>query len=374
MPSVQLRRIEHYELPALEAAVADFLGYAPASRLKRAKRVLLKPNLLGAFPPEQAVTTHPLVLEALVKHFLARGKEVWVGDSPGGTVNVERVWESCGLKDLARRYPVRLVNLSTAGFRELEQDGIRLKVSEVIWQCGIVINVAKYKTHGLMAFTGAIKNLYGLVPGLVKTDLHRQYPNTRDFAAMLLALYELVKGRITYNFIDGIRGMDGAGPSAGRPRDFGLLFGSASPSALDLIASRLMGFGLTDVPYLRQALHSDGVLPSRVSLPASFRHFTLPEVDIRLVKLSTGMLSLVPPGARHAMRKVYYMRLQISPRCRRCNVCADGCPVQAISRASATRFPRIDQSRCIRCMCCHELCPHQAVDIRKSLLARMVSK
>ncbi|HNT52561.1 MAG TPA: DUF362 domain-containing protein, partial [Candidatus Syntrophosphaera sp.] len=161
MVSVQIRKIESYALPALSDAVADFLRNVSSSRLKRSKRVLLKPNLLGAFPPERAVTTHPAVLEALVRYWLDLGKEVWIGDSPGGTVNVDTVWQSCGMKDLAERYPVKLVNLSTSGFRELEQDGIRLQISEVLWQCGIVINVAKYKTHGMMAFTGALKNLYG---------------------------------------------------------------------------------------------------------------------------------------------------------------------------------------------------------------------
>lgn len=181
MPKVQIRRIETYDLPQLETAVADFLGHANRIRIKRSKRVLLKPNLLGAFPPERAVTTHPVLLEALIRHFLELGKEVWIGDSPGGTADVEQVWQACGLKDLANRYPVKLVNLSTSGYRELKWNGIPVKISEVFWQCGIVINIGKYKTHGLVGFTGALKNLYGLVPGLIKTDYHSRYPNSVDF-------------------------------------------------------------------------------------------------------------------------------------------------------------------------------------------------
>lgn len=373
-PSVQIRKLESYDPELLAEAVKGMLSSLPASRLARSKRVLLKPNLLGAFPPQRAVTTHPRLLEALLRYFLELGKEVWIGDSPGGPGSVEKVWQACGLKDLAERYPVKLVNLSTSGFRELNHNGMAVKVSEVFWQCGTVINVGKLKTHGLMAYTGALKNLYGLIPGMAKTEYHRLYPNTRDFAALLLALYRSVKNRISYSIIDGILGMDGLGPSAGRPREFGLLLGSRSIPALDFTAARMMGFELDDVPYLREALHGDGILPSRIDLPTSFRQFRLPEVDIRAVKLSKDLLKFVPGGARKVFQRVYHFQPWISERCVKCGVCVASCPVEAISAATAEQRPRVNATRCIKCMCCHELCPHQAIDIKQSFLARMVSR
>ncbi|MDP3113847.1 MAG: DUF362 domain-containing protein [Candidatus Cloacimonadaceae bacterium] len=371
MTKVQIRKIDSYDLPALEDAVAEFFRGICKNKLKRSKRVLLKPNLLGAYHPDQAVTTHPAVLEALIRYFLAHGKEVWVGDSPGGTVNAEQVWETCSFKDLAERYPIKLVNLSTAGFRELNYQGIDVKISEVFWQCGIVINVAKYKTHSLMAYTGALKNLYGLIPGMVKSEYHKLYPDTKSFAKLLTALYALTRDRVTYSFIDGITGMDGAGPSAGRVRKFGLLFGSETISALDFTAATMMGFKISDIPYLHDALHLDGVLPSRVSIPTSFRGYSLPEVDIKTVKLSKDMLKYVPGLLRKVFQKAYYYYPVISDRCKRCGICVKSCPVQAIHwRRSG--FPRVDKGDCIKCMCCHELCPHRAVDIYKSPIARMV--
>lgn len=374
IPQVQIRKIDSYDLDVLREAVAEWLGSSRNQRLKRSKRVLIKPNLLGAFPPDRAVTTHPALVEALALYFLDKGKEVWIGDSPGGSVNVESVWQTCGLKDIAERHPVKLVNLSTAGFRDLEHEGIPVRISEVFWQCGIIINVAKYKTHGLVAYTGALKNLYGLIPGLVKTEYHGRYPNSRDFSALLHALYMLTRDRITYSLIDGIMGMDGVGPSGGKVRKFGLLFGSESVSALDCVASRLMGFKPRDIPYLLPALHSDGVLPSRITIPTSFRDFKLADVDIRTVKLSTNFLTRVPRFVRHAVNKVYKLQPEISDRCKRCGICVKSCPVQAISPIEEGRYPSIDDSKCIKCMCCHEMCPHNAVDIRKSFIARMVTR
>jgi len=374
MPQVQIRKIESYDPAALDAAVKSFLREMPLSRVNRSKRVLIKPNLLGAYPPERAVTTHPAVVEALVRYWLEKGKEVWIGDSPGGALNVERVWETCGYNDLAKRYPVKLVNLSTAGFRELDYEGTKVKISEVFWRCGIIINVAKYKTHSLTGFTGGLKNLYGLVPGLIKTDYHRLYPATKDFAALLLALYRLTRSRVSYSFIDGILGMDGAGPSAGRVRNFGLLFGSRSIPAMDYTAARLMGFRMGDVPYLREALHGDGILPSRIKVPTSFQDFTLPDVDIRVVKLRKELLKYVPRIGRKIFQKVYYFHPRISERCKSCGLCVRSCPVHAITPPAPGILPAVNPKVCIKCMCCHEMCPHHAVDIHKSFLAGLVTR
>ncbi|NMD12262.1 MAG: DUF362 domain-containing protein [Candidatus Cloacimonetes bacterium] len=374
MPQVQIRKIESYDPAALDAAVKSFLREMPLSRVNRSKRVLIKPNLLGAYLPERAVTTHPAVVEALVRYWLEKGKEVWIGDSPGGALNVERVWETCGYNDLAKRYPVKLVNLSTAGFRELDYEGTKVKISEVFWRCGIIINVAKYKTHSLTGFTGGLKNLYGLVPGLIKTDYHRLYPATKDFAALLLALYRLTRSRVSYSFIDGILGMDGAGPSAGRVRNFGLLFGSRSIPAMDYTAARLMGFRMDDVPYLREALHGDGILPSRIKVPTSFQDFTLPDVDIRVVKLRKELLKYVPGIGRKIFQKVYYFHPRISERCKSCGLCVRSCPVHAITPPAPGILPAVNPKVCIKCMCCHEMCPHHAVDIHKSFLAGLVTR
>nr|MDK2851290.1 hypothetical protein [Candidatus Cloacimonadota bacterium] len=372
-PRVEIRSIDSYALAEIEEAVSHWFSRQKDPKFKRSNRVLIKPNLLGAYLPERAVTTHPVVLEAIIRYFLDRKKEVWLGDSPGGTVSVQKVWENCGLQDLADRYPIRLVNLSTMAYRELEYDGIPVKVSEALFQCGLVINVAKYKTHSLMSYTGALKNLYGLIPGMVKSEYHRQYPDTESFAKLLLALFGICRQKISYNIIDGIIGMDGAGPSAGRPKHFGVLMGSDSISALDTIASRMMGFKIKDVPYLAEALHMEGVLPSRIIVPQSFLSYRFADANIRSVKMSQETLKFIPRPLGYAFRKVYYYYPVVSKRCVRCGVCVRSCPVESIAWQD-NGLPKINKDHCIKCLCCHELCPSQAIDIHKSLIARVVMR
>ncbi len=371
---VAIRKIDQYKLDELEAAVAEFLQPQSTARKKefsRMKRVFIKPNMLGAYSPEDAVTTHPLVLEAVIRYLLQNNKEVWIGDSPGGSVNVDQVWQKCGLQDLAERYPIKLINLSKYKFREISHLGYTIRLSEVIWDCDAVINIAKYKTHSLMAFTGAVKNLYGLVPGMIKSDYHRKFPSSRDFAKLISAIYQIVKPRIHYNMIDGILGMDGAGPSAGNVRNFSLFMGSESASALDYQASTLMGFKIPDVPYLFDALHSDGVLPSHIDIPHSFKHFILADVDIKTVKLRKDTMRFVPGIASYAIGKLFFFHPVVSDRCHKCGICVQSCPVSAIVYNSEG-LPVVNPSKCIKCMCCHEMCPYQAIDIYKSPVARLI--
>lgn len=54
----------------------------------RGKRVVIKPNLLLAYPPEKAATTHPAVVGAAARLFSDLGAEsVIIAESPGGIYN-----------------------------------------------------------------------------------------------------------------------------------------------------------------------------------------------------------------------------------------------------------------------------------------------
>jgi uncharacterized protein (DUF362 family)/Pyruvate/2-oxoacid:ferredoxin oxidoreductase delta subunit len=368
---VAIRKIDQYQLEPIKAAVREFLDSAGTTRLDKAKTVLIKPNLLGGFAPDKAVTTHPIVIEAIIQVLLDKKKEVWIGDSPGGNGNITVIWKTCGISDLGEKYPVKLINFARHGVQEVISEGFSLQLSKVIWDADAIINVGKMKTHSMMAYTGAVKNLYGLIPGMVKTVYHREYPEARSFGRMLAALHKAVRHRVAYHILDGITGMDGAGPSAGRPRKFGLLMGSTSAAALDAVAVKFMGFPMGSVPYIRKALHDVGILPSQIEIPISFNQFRLHHVDLSSALLNSYLMRYIPPFFNLLLRRVFDFYPFITDTCKNCGICVNVCPEKTI-RHDDGKNPVIMTERCIRCLCCHEMCPHHAIAIHKSWLARII--
>ena len=340
---------------------------------KNKKTILIKPNLLGAYEPDRAVTTHPSVLEAIIVLLQEHGKEVWLGDSPGGSIQVQEVWKKTGISELCKKYSVRLLNFSETGIVQ-HATKPHLVTAKAFWDADGVINVAKYKTHSLMNYTGAMKNLYGIIPGLKKSDFHRSHPKQTDFNEVLTKLYQVAHKKVIFNVVDGIWGMEGEGPSAGVKRNFGVLFCSLSAAALDWKASHMMGFKDSQLTYIINGLQIENLNTGQISYSEKFNNFTFPDVKIRRIRFFVRVLSYAPNCLQSFFRKYFEYFPAIKENCKLCMVCKKSCPVQAISFNAENKVLQIDESKCIKCMCCHELCPHQAVYIKKTWLARMILK
>jgi uncharacterized protein (DUF362 family) len=56
-----------------------------------------------------------------------------------------------------------------------------------------------------------------------------------------------------FSIIDGIQAMEGNGPVAGRPKDFGFIIAGHNPPAVDVVCAQLMGFDYRKIPMLRRA-------------------------------------------------------------------------------------------------------------------------
>jgi len=202
---VYIEKIEEYDLDKIDKFLQQVTENSGLWKLlEKRKTILLKPNLLGAFKPEKAVTTHPAVLEALIRLLLEKGKTVWIGDSPGGSVLVQKVWRETGIEKIAKKYKLELVNFNSGGIVTKTSGRFRFNISKYFLEADAVINIAKYKTHSLMSYTGAVKNLYGIIPGLKKSDFHRQNPEIEKFAEVISNLYDIAKEKVVFNILDGI--------------------------------------------------------------------------------------------------------------------------------------------------------------------------
>jgi len=370
MASVSLIRCDRYD-PSLVAervhAALDLLGgmdrYA-----RKGQKVLLKPNMLSAKEPEHGITTHPAVLEAVVREVQRTGAAAFIGDSPSNaTRGIRHFWEKTGYLDVAERTGAELVNFEAAGTYARKSGETTFYISKSVLDADVVVNIPKLKTHGMTLFTGVIKNLYGVLPGFQKTAFHSQFWHPDDFSRLLAGLYGCVRPAL--HVMDGIVGMEGNGPSTGILRKTGLILAGDDGVALDAVACHLMGFKPGEVDAVRFAgemglgeTRLDHISVRGESLAgARLAGFALP--SNRLMKLVPGML------VRWASHFIWVRPYTDLARCTRCGVCVQSCPVHAIRMEDGG--PVTDYGLCINCMCCNESCPEEAVFQKMSWLTRL---
>lgn len=376
--TVALVQCAAYDLERVEMAVrrsVDLLG-GMGRFVKAGQRVLVKPNLLSASDPAKAIVTHPTVVRAVVKLAQEAGGRVLVADNPFIPPLTKSGWEStyerAGLATVAAETGAEL-NTRVIAQQRAHPDGLLIKLvdtSSFLTESDVVISVPKLKTHSFMRFTGAIKNLFGTVPGTIKAGYHVKLQTVDRFADMLLDLASFVRPALTV--MDAIVGMDGDGPSAGQPFPIGAVLAAPDPLALDVAALSILGHDPSSVPVVAKAV-ARGWKTGRVS-------------DLRLLSDDLAALRVtgfrLPAGGRSEMDLVPDFLLplgtrllvaspHVTERCTGCRVCIENCPVQTIVQVG--KRAHIELSDCIRCYCCHEGCPVQAIELRQPWLGRTLT-
>jgi len=335
--------------------------------IKPGSRVLVKPNLLMGVAPETGVCAHPEVIRAVIKILKEINCKISLGDSPsvwGKYIeNVDNVYELSGVKKICQEEGVELIKLEN---RRMHGKFI---LTTAIDNCDYIVSIPKFKTHGLTVLTGAVKNLFGLVSGTYKSELHKKYFAADDFAGMLVDIYEKVKPALT--IIDGIMALEGDGPgTSGKPRQLNLLFASSDGVALDAAMAKIMGIKPLDVPTNRIAhkrglgeIDFDKIEVKGESLEdVTGEPFLLP---------ASSMVKKIPRPIVNLVKSLIKMRPYVlHDKCIRCEACVKVCPSKVI-RFEGQRIT-FDYSGCIACFCCQEVCPKAAIKVKKSLLARLI--
>ena len=332
------------------------------------ERVLLKPNMLAAKPPNAAVTTHPALVRVVAELVRDAGCEVLIGDSPG-IGGFQRVAERSGIRDAAMESGATLVPFDD--IVEVRGDGKfrSLEVARAYWEADKIINLPKLKTHEMMTMTCAVKNLFGAVVGTAKPAWHLKAGTSRElFARLLLEIYLLKKPAL--NIVDGILAMEGDGPGSGDPISLGLLLAGANAVAVDLVAARMTGMPADLLHVEREAARMGLSGSSQEDIEIIGLHPS--DFKQRPFKLPAGMdVQFGLPGFLKKWLRGHLMARPVANRelCVLCGACREACPPGAITIKNSALS--IDHGRCIHCWCCRELCPHNAMGIRKGKLLKI---
>ena len=368
MSKVIIQECKSYDLETMIAkinAAIDLLG-GWDQFVKPQDRVLLKVNLIGPKTSETAAVTHSEFVRALVRILKGKECEVWIGDSSGGAI--------AGIAPTAQSFKVagyeRVALEEGALIKNFDREGVvsvvpesgceeAMHIAKPMFDADVVINLPKLKTHSAQIFSGAVKNVFGCIPGLKKAKYHKMAPDSSDFGQIICDIHKGTNIRL--HIMDGILAMQGEGPTAGTPYPAGKILVSTDPLALDAVAAKMIGMNVADVPMLETAQNRNLGEGDIKNICLAGDYDQIPKlVKFKLPK----RFGTVKKRNNKAVLKViefFTSRPKINQsKCRKCNMCVESCPVQAIDRETKL----IDYAVCIECMCCHELCMFKAVELK----------
>lgn len=263
---VFIARSQRYDGP-LAATIREGLaacGLAPAQF--RGRRVLLKPNLVEPSRLVPHMTTHPAVVVAAAQVFRDWGAHVSVGEAPGHLRDTQQALEDSGvgaaLADSG--FPFADLNYEESAWRHNRGRFSPLKglyFPRSVLEAAFIVSMPKLKTHHWVGMTAAMKNFYGVLPGLKygwpKNVLHHNgIPQTVVDINCTLPR--------TLAIVDAIDCMEGDGPILGSAKSLGVLLVGTSLPAVDATAARIMGLEPSRISYLEMAAQRLGPIEDRL--------------------------------------------------------------------------------------------------------------
>lgn len=361
---VYLEKCNDYNLDIIEEILEKairFLGI----RIPVSCSILLKPNILGIYPPEQHITTHPVVVEAIARIFLKRKNTLFLGDSSGNAQygNTTHALKKSGMSAIGKKYGFYINAFDKHGNRVFKNKRNyifkQINLSTYIDEVDYIVNIPKLKSHTFLSYTGAVKNFYGCIPGAGKPYGHLRAPGQQDFSHGLLDIYCFIKPKLLLNIIDGITGLEGAGPGpAGKIKNFGFIGVSQCALSLDSACLEILGKNPADILThrfgIKRGLFTGKIIKNKSLSPVSF--------DMPKGSIIESLFSRFIPGL--ALSKPYVMKSD----CIQCRYCIQACPVSAIS---LDNYPVFDYKKCIYCFCCHENCPEGAITLKENIFFRI---
>jgi uncharacterized protein (DUF362 family)/Pyruvate/2-oxoacid:ferredoxin oxidoreductase delta subunit len=377
---VSIARCSEYSDRELDAAllrVFDKLG-GVEKYVKPGMKVVLKPNLVVGRKPEDAATTHPRFVGAVARLLKKYGASVILAESPGGLYlprMLKSIYNRCGMTEMAEKEGVTL-NFDIGEAEVDNPDGEllkRLSIIRPVAEADLVINLPKLKSHGQMVYTGAVKNMFGVIAGEQKALYHFNMSDYTNFANALIDIFLSVKPGLS--IMDAVIGMDGAGPSSGDPFKTGLVIGSENAFELDYTALKIIGADPMKVPVIRQAVKR-GLCPDDIS-----------RIEVKGERLEDVRVENFKIPAIHNMRTILFYensflkffagKFKSRPVfrkdiCNGCQKCGKVCPAKVIGFKN--NKPEVNLEKCIRCFCCQELCPNKAILLKEPYIMKLLSK
>ena len=345
--------------------------------INKDSKVFIKLNCVGPFHQDMGITTHPVFVEAVIKHILKRTNNIIIGDNPA-TKDINFTLKKNGIYPVIQKYNIPIINGKDTTIIKNSNPSIysEFEVSREIIDCDTLINLPKLKTHTLTYMTGAQKNYFGLIYGLNKAGWHAKANTPLSFSKAFNDLYgallESFKDKHILNICDGILGLEGEGPSSGgHAKKANAILASTDAISLDIISSKIVKLDpkrliLAEVG----AQKGYGETENIEILGSALDEFS--EVSFEGPKDSLSSF-----GLRLIKKPIFRNLLLEHPvidktKCIKCGECAKICPPHTM-QIKPKEFPKLKAKTCIRCWCCAEVCPQNAIEkSKRPIIGRII--
>jgi len=246
--SVALMNYEGDVQKALEGGIELIGGFGVLK-----SPLIIKPNICTHVDKTGFAVTHVEVVEALVKLVLKENENlsIKIVESDSESKFADKAFEKFGYSRLEEKmrslgFDVSLVNLSRSLTASANLKGLYFnnpKLPSTIVRSGYIVSLAVAKTHPLTFVTGALKNLFGLLP---RKDQSFYHPHIND---VIVDLNRLVRPDLC--IVDARVGLEGwEGP---KTRRINMFIVGRKPVSVDATMARVMGFKPEKIHHLAKA-------------------------------------------------------------------------------------------------------------------------
>ena len=368
MEKVSAARCDSYEESIVFQAVREAIRKI-GFELPEGKRVLIKPNIMSQNKPEQHTITHYSVINAICRLLKERNNDIFIGESIAFYQKglTQKAFETSGILQVAQKYEATLVEFEKVDLVKIrkgehEVEGLdELFIPSILLDVDMVINACKLKSHSAMRFSGAIKNMYGCLPGGYKQKIHQWVNSEFELSNVFIDIHKIIKPVLS--IMDAIVSLDGGPTALGKPVNTGVVLASENPAALDIVAATMIGYKVDEIPMFIQAKRR-GMIREFEDIqiigeikPVQFRKLVKEGVDR-------------PYDNSSIFVKHTYVNLRIDTNhCNKCEKCITSCPVKAIHLKE--KCVDLDTRQCINCYYCISICPNEAIKINPTLMNRL---
>jgi uncharacterized protein (DUF362 family) len=253
---------KNYNPKQIEEKIQKIFGYLEVNEIFRNKKVLIKPNCTGIFPPSLGRTTHPSVLEALVLVLKDLGAKICIGESSTAGTDTKLAFKKTGVLEVAKRQAIKLIDFKDSKYIYKNYRGSVVKnigFPEEVYEQDVLISLAKLKTNYVTTISCGIKNFKGLLTDEEKKESHRI-----GLTDAIIDLYEfLIKNFTCFSLVDGILGSE-----LYEPKRRGILIASLNSVNCDAVCAQAMGINPRIVRFLNLAKSRNlgEIIPGKIGI------------------------------------------------------------------------------------------------------------